>query len=218
MEKVVRIEIHLMFYDWLSLTVWQVREIACNWVHHQSDNSNNCNNCHCAACHQIQQFDGEGYSCSSCSQTIHHKRIACWVDHLSQGGSSSNQWNLVSWTTSTEYISILKGLCYFLWWLWTCWHTTINRQMLPSFQFLAIWLPIQGSSVPCKCIFSNASLTDDKQHGCLLPNNFSSIQTVKGKYKKEWRWQAVQIKAKWAAEKKRWTDDSVRKAQTLKSV
>jgi len=71
------------------------------------------------------------------------------------------------------------------------------------------YLPIQGSSVPCEHIFSDTGLTDMKCHAQLLPENFSAIQTVKGKYKKEWRCCQAQIDAKRVVEKNQWMDDSI---------
>ncbi|KZP32729.1 hypothetical protein FIBSPDRAFT_664534, partial [Athelia psychrophila] len=44
------------------------------------------------------------------------------------------------------------------------------------------YLPVQGSSVPRKRVFSDVGLTDDKCCARLLPANFGDIQTVKGKY------------------------------------
>ena len=58
--------------------------------------------------------------------------------------------------------------------------------------------------MPCEHLFSDAGLTDDKWCAQILPDNFGSSQTVKGKYKKEWRQWGEQTKAKWAAEKKCW--------------
>jgi hypothetical protein len=43
----------------------------------------------------------------------------------------------------------------------------------------------------------------------LLPDNFGAIQTIKGRYKKEWRCCMLQIEAKWEAEKKKWMDYSI---------
>ncbi|KAG1742865.1 hypothetical protein EDB19DRAFT_1605221, partial [Suillus lakei] len=45
------------------------------------------------------------------------------------------------------------------------------------------YLPIQSSSVPGVCAFSDAGLTDTKCHAHLLPANFGDIQIVKNKYK-----------------------------------
>jgi len=53
-------------------------------------------------------------------------------------------------------------------------------------------------------VFSDAGLTDANRCAQILPGNFGSIQTVKGKYKKEQRQWAEQIKEKRAAEKKCW--------------
>ena len=78
------------------------------------------------------------------------------------------------------------------------------------------YLPIQGSSVPCEHIFSDAGLTDTKCHAQLLPENFSAIQTVKGKYKKERReWRELK-EAKHAMERQRWAQDSFEQVQKLK--
>jgi truncated hemoglobin YjbI len=80
------------------------------------------------------------------------------------------------------------------------------------------YLPIQGSSVLCERIFPDAGLTDMKHHARLLPENFGAIQTVKGKYKKEWRRHQAQIDAKRAAEKNQWMDDSIAEVQKQKSM
>ncbi|KAG1891686.1 uncharacterized protein F5891DRAFT_908280, partial [Suillus fuscotomentosus] len=45
------------------------------------------------------------------------------------------------------------------------------------------YLPIQGSSVPCEHVFSDAGLTDIKCCAHLLPENFGDIQIVNNKYK-----------------------------------
>src|SRR5882724_1840255 len=63
-----------------------------------------------------------------------------------------------------------------------------NASQFPIVSHMAIdYLPIQGSSVPCEHVFSDAGLTDEKLHAWILPGNFDTIQTVKGKYKKEWK-------------------------------
>jgi hypothetical protein len=49
------------------------------------------------------------------------------------------------------------------------------------------YLPIQGSSVPCERVFSDAGLIDSKHYTHLLPENFSDIQIVKNKCKKNRR-------------------------------
>jgi hypothetical protein len=44
------------------------------------------------------------------------------------------------------------------------------------------YLPIQGSSTPSKHAFSNASLTDFKQHNRLAPDMFEALQILKSGY------------------------------------
>ena len=44
------------------------------------------------------------------------------------------------------------------------------------------YLPIQGSSTPSECAFSNASLTDSKQHNQLAPDMFKALQILKSSY------------------------------------
>ena len=78
------------------------------------------------------------------------------------------------------------------------------------------YLAIQGLSVPCEQAFSSAGLTDDKRCGCLLPEHFGDIQTVKGKYKKERREQRELKEAKRAVERRRWVQDSFEQVQKLK--
>ena len=94
-----------------------------------------------------------------------------------------------------------------------------NATRYPVLSRIALdYLPIQGSSVPCERVFSDAGLTDTKRRARLLPENFGAIQTVKGKYKKEWRRRQAQIDAKRAAEKNRWMDDSIAEVQKQKSM
>ena len=94
-----------------------------------------------------------------------------------------------------------------------------NATRYPVLSHIALdYLPIQGSSVPCEHIFSDAGLTDMKHCARLLPENFGAIQTVKGKYKKERRRRQAQIDAKRAAEKNQWMDDSIAEVQKQKSM
>jgi hypothetical protein len=44
------------------------------------------------------------------------------------------------------------------------------------------YLPIQGSSTPSECAFSNASLTDSKQRNQLVPEMFKVLQILKSGY------------------------------------
>jgi hypothetical protein len=90
----------------------------------------------------------------------------------------------------------------------------INTARYPILSHMAIdYLPIQGSPIPCKCVFSDTRLTDTKRRMRLLPDNFGKMQAVKGKYKKEWRCRKAQVVAKRAAEKRHWMDDSVQEVQ-----
>ena len=57
------------------------------------------------------------------------------------------------------------------------------------------YLPIQASSVPCECVFSDAGLTDTKHHAHILPENFGDIQIVKNKFKKDRWWYEAEIVA-----------------------
>jgi hAT family C-terminal dimerisation region len=93
----------------------------------------------------------------------------------------------------------------------------LNAIRYPILSRMAMdYLPIQGSSVPCERVFSDAGLTDTKRRARLLPDNFGNIQTVKGKYKKERRCCQVQVAAKRAAERRRWMDDSAQEVQKQK--
>ena len=66
--------------------------------------------------------------------------------------------------------------------------TQSNAARFPILNRIALdYLPVQGSSVPCECMFSDAGLTDTKRCARLLPEDFGAIQTVKGHYKKEQR-------------------------------
>lgn len=70
------------------------------------------------------------------------------------------------------------------------------------------YLAIQGSSVPCERLFSDAGLTNTKRRGRLLPENFGAIQTVKAQLKKR-RCETEQLKLeKEHAQQQRWEDDS----------
>ncbi|KIM81435.1 hypothetical protein PILCRDRAFT_71995 [Piloderma croceum F 1598] len=61
-----------------------------------------------------------------------------------------------------------------------------NAHWFPILSCMALdYLPVQGSSIPCKQAFSDVGLTDTKHRARLLPDNFGDFQTVKGKYKKE---------------------------------
>jgi len=44
------------------------------------------------------------------------------------------------------------------------------------------YLPIQGSATPSEHLFSNASLTDLKQHNQLTPDTFKALQILKSAY------------------------------------
>jgi hypothetical protein len=44
------------------------------------------------------------------------------------------------------------------------------------------YLPIQGSSTPSECLFSNASLTDTKQCNQLTLDMFGALQNLKSAY------------------------------------
>jgi len=65
------------------------------------------------------------------------------------------------------------------------------------------YLPIQGSSVPCERAFSDAGLTDTKQHARLLPENFGPIQVMKNKFKKD-RWRREGLTAAKEAERRQY--------------
>jgi hypothetical protein len=82
------------------------------------------------------------------------------------------------------------------------------------------YLPVQGSSVPCEHAFSDAGLTDTKRRARLLPENFGSIQTVKGHYKRERRSRKTFEEAQRASQKRRWDNDSLEQAtkQTPRQV
>ena len=45
------------------------------------------------------------------------------------------------------------------------------------------YLPIQGSATPSECAFSNAALTNDKQHNRLAPVMFEALQNLKSAYR-----------------------------------
>jgi len=45
------------------------------------------------------------------------------------------------------------------------------------------YLPIQGSATPSERVFSNASLTDSKQHNRLAPDTFEALQILKSAYR-----------------------------------
>ena len=45
------------------------------------------------------------------------------------------------------------------------------------------YLPIQGSSTPSKCAFSNTSLTDSKQRNRLASDMFEVLQILKSSYR-----------------------------------
>jgi hypothetical protein len=45
------------------------------------------------------------------------------------------------------------------------------------------YLTIQGSATPSKLSFSNASLTDSKQHNRLAPDTFEALQLLKSAYR-----------------------------------
>ena len=94
-----------------------------------------------------------------------------------------------------------------------------NATRYPVLSQIALdYLPIQGSSVPCERVFSNAGLTDTKRRAQLLPKSFGAIQTVKGKYKKERRHRQSQIDAKHAAEKNQWLEDSIVEVRKQKAM
>ena len=47
------------------------------------------------------------------------------------------------------------------------------------------YIPIQASSVPCKCVFSSASETDTKQRNRINSDLFEALQILKFGYKCE---------------------------------
>ena len=77
---------------------------------------------------------------------------------------------------------------------------------------------MQGSSVPCERAFSDAGLTDTKRRARILPENFGSIQTVKGRYKRERRSRKISEEAQRAAQKLRWDKDSLEQATKASSI
>ena len=61
----------------------------------------------------------------------------------------------------------------------------MNERKYPVLAHIACdYLAIQGSSVPCGCLFSSAALVDTKWQGNLTSDTFSSIEVVKQYYLK----------------------------------
>jgi hypothetical protein len=67
--------------------------------------------------------------------------------------------------------------------------------------------------VSCECVFSDAGLIDSKHHTHLLPENFSDIQSVKNKYKKNRRHYEAEMRAKEAVWRQCWLDEAVVEVQ-----
>jgi len=113
-------------------------------------------------------------------------------------------------------VRLINFCCSHSWTMLTSHWTQSNAARFPILNCIALdYLPVQGSSVPCECVFSDAGLTNTKCHAHLFPENFDAIQTVKGHYKKEQCQRQHLIAAQWAAQKKWWDDDSV--AQVAKA-
>ena len=77
---------------------------------------------------------------------------------------------------------------------------------------------MQGSSIPCERAFSDAGLTNTKHQARILPENFGSIQTVKGRYKRERRSCKILEEVQCAAQKLCWDKDSLEQATNLKAL
>jgi hypothetical protein len=92
----------------------------------------------------------------------------------------------------------------------------LNAMCYPVLSSMARdYLPIQGSSVPCERVFSDAGLTDTKHRARILPENFGDIQIVKNKFKKERRQHEAEIVASVAERRRLLLDDAVDEVQIL---
>jgi hAT family C-terminal dimerisation region len=87
----------------------------------------------------------------------------------------------------------------------------INRSKFPTLFAIAMdYLPIQASSVPCKCVFSSAKETDTVKHNQIHPMLMEALQMLKFPLKKDrqsisftdgWKTAKVEMMPAWKATK-----------------
>jgi hAT family C-terminal dimerisation region len=64
-------------------------------------------------------------------------------------------------------------------------HTQQNRRRFPTIFRLAMdVLPIQGSAVPCECVFSSSAVTDAARRNKISPELMEALQVLKFALKK----------------------------------